>query len=201
MQARMDTHNSDRQLSPQNSLKNRLKDQVKKVAFGQNLDSQRRLVKSIAAELKISVLDCAAAMTVLCDADPIGNKPQYHNISASKTDVQPKSTGYVHKYKYARYRLDIGSQNQVNETELRKMLVEESGVDINNITNVRIQDTYTLIDLPDAMPQEIFQHLKNVEMNGRKLDIKRVKVRSKKHNPRRPSPHQPEPATQPNQND
>ena len=84
-----------------------------------------------------------------------------------------------------RYRLDLGSQHDLNEMELKKVLVEESGVDIKNISNVRIQDVYTLIDLPDEMPQEIFHHLKAVEINGRRLDIRRVKPRNKKRNNRR----------------
>jgi hypothetical protein len=59
-------------------------------------------------------------------------------------------------------------------------LVEESGVDKNNINNVNIQNLYTLIELPDEMPPDIFQHLKSVEINQHKLDIRRVKVRNKK---------------------
>jgi hypothetical protein len=63
---------------------------------------------------------------------------------------------------------------------LKQVLVEESGVDKNNISNVNIQELYTLIDLPDQMPLDIFQHLKSVEINQHKLDIRRVKSRNKK---------------------
>jgi hypothetical protein len=79
-----------------------------------------------------------------------------------------------------RYRLDIGSQHQITLEDLKKILVDESGVDKNNIANVSIRNLYTLIDLPDAMPPDIFQHLKLVEFNQQKLDIKRVKSRNKK---------------------
>jgi hypothetical protein len=85
--------------------------------------------------------------------------------------------------KMVRYRLDVGSKHQVTSEELKKILIEESGVDKNNINNINIQGDYTLVELPDEMPQDIFLHLKAVEIKQRKLDIKRVKARNKKrHN-------------------
>ena len=86
----------------------------------------------------------------------------------------------VNTIKMVRYRLDVGSQHQLNIETLKKVLVEESGVDKNNINNINIRGLYTLIDLPDAMPPDIFQHLKTVEINARPLAIKRVKSRFKK---------------------
>ena len=82
--------------------------------------------------------------------------------------------------KMVRYRLDVGSKHQVTSEELKKILIEESGVDKNNINNINIQGDYTLVELPDEMPQDIFLHLKSVEIKQRKLDIKRVKARNKK---------------------
>ena len=48
-----------------------------------------------------------------------------------------------------------------------------------------------MIDLPDEMPLDIFQHLKTVEINQHKLDIRRVKSRNKKrgNNHRRRGQH------------
>jgi coenzyme F420-reducing hydrogenase beta subunit len=82
--------------------------------------------------------------------------------------------------KMVRYRLDVGSKHQVTSEELKKILIEESGVDKNNIKYINIQGDYTLVELPDEMPQDIFLHLKSVEIKQRKLDIKRVKLRNKK---------------------
>ncbi|MGR9012360.1 MAG: DbpA RNA binding domain-containing protein [Gammaproteobacteria bacterium] len=82
--------------------------------------------------------------------------------------------------KMVRYRLDVGCNHQVSSEELKKVLIEESGVDKNNINNINIQGDYTLVELPDEMPQDIFLHLKSVEIRQRKLDIRRVKARNKK---------------------
>lgn len=82
--------------------------------------------------------------------------------------------------KMVRYRLDVGCKHQITSEELKKVLIEESGVDKNNVNNINIQGDYTLVELPDEMPQDIFLHLKSVEIKQRKLDIKRVKARNKK---------------------
>ncbi|TAN67797.1 MAG: hypothetical protein EPN17_10520 [Methylobacter sp.] len=82
--------------------------------------------------------------------------------------------------KMVRYRLDVGCKHQVTSEELKKVLIEEAGVDKNNINIINIQGDYTLVELPDEMPQDIFLHLKSVEIKQHKLDIKRVKARNKK---------------------
>lgn len=84
------------------------------------------------------------------------------------------------RIKMVRYRLSVGCKHQVTSEELKKVLIDESGVDKNNIKIINIQGEYTLVELPDEMPQDIFLHLKMVEIKQHKLDIKRVKIRNKK---------------------
>lgn len=157
---------------------NALSEQVRQVIAGHRLDNQRKMIKSITAELNISLMDCAAAIAYLWGknrADSLeADKPQTGQGKEALTQAVRQAV------KFVRYRFDIGLRNNVTPEALKKVLVEESGVDIRNITNIRIQDSYTLIDLPDEMPQEIFQHLKTVEINNRKLDIKRLKPHKKK---------------------
>lgn len=158
-------------------------DELQKIVATQDLQRQRQEINKLATELNVTVLDCAAALLYLNK-----NKQNQSLIAHGKSNkgrnniLQHKSPSSI---KLVRYRLDLGSQHKLNLAELKKVIVEESGVDINNIFNVRIQDSYTLVDLPDEMPQEIFHHLKTVEINGHKLDIRRVKARNKKQNNRR----------------
>lgn len=145
-----------------------LKSRLQPILGSERLDAQRMLISAIAAELGVDILECAAALVYLAEHGPSVPPPP-----AAKPETPPGM-------KMVRYRLDVGGQHQVTLEELKKVLVEESGVDKNNITNVSIRGSYTLIDLPDAMPPDIFQHLKTVEINQQKLDIKRVKARPKK---------------------
>ena len=93
-------------------------------------------------------------------------------------DLRPTAT--QSGIKMVRYRLDVGRNHQITLEELKRILIEESGVDKNNIKNINIQGDYSLVELPDEMPQDIFLHLKSVEIKQHKLDIKRVKARNNK---------------------
>jgi DbpA RNA binding domain len=176
----MNTNDPAVKLTAQNDREKRLRDQVQQIIATQNLASQRQLIYAIAAELDISLLDCAAAMACFIETYP--DKTHSDTISQPWGKPQNDHQKPLNQYnmRLVRYRLDIGSQHGVALDEIKKVLVEESGVDVKNIVNARIMDSCTLMDLPDEMPQEIFHHLKAVEIHGRKLDIRRVKPRNKK---------------------
>lgn len=96
-------------------------------------------------------------------------------------DARPVSTVEAQPtIRMIRYRLNVGCKHQITLEELKKVLIEESGVDKNYVNNINIQGEYTLVELPDEMPQDIFLHLKSVEIKQHKLDIKRVKARNKR---------------------
>lgn len=155
-----------------------LKKLLHQVLNGENLDAQRILIKDIATELGIDILDCAAALVYLTQEAPAIKHPPGTADQMAEKQPLPEST--QPGIKMVRYRLDVGRKHQITLEQLNKVLIEESGVDKNNINNVNIQGDYTLIDLPDAMPPDIFLHLKTVEINQHKLDIRRVKARNKK---------------------
>jgi hypothetical protein len=161
-------------LSKEDPLKNR----IHQILTSENLDAQRALISTIAAELGIDSLTCAAALTYLAQA--IENTSAPTLLGNKKTGNQLPTKNTPLGIKMVRYRLDVGSKHHITLEQLKKVLVEETGVDKNNINNVNIQNLYTLIELPDEMPPDIFQHLKSVEINQHKLDIRRVKARNKK---------------------
>jgi DbpA RNA binding domain len=170
-----------------------LKDQVQKIFVSRKLDGQQRLIKAIAEDLKIPILDCAAALLYLHENKPDKDKPGIADSVSTEPPLNEKQNGVESPFsnhlpqgiRLVRYRLGLGFQHNVTLEGIKKVLAAESGVDVKIIANVRIQDCYTLIDLPDEMPQEIFHHLKTVEINGQKLDIHRVKPRNKKRNNRK----------------
>lgn len=148
-----------------------LKSRLQHILESTPLDGQRNIISILAVELKTDAVTCAAALWHLVQTDQLLSRPVNHPVSAAE------QAGGI---KMVRYRLDVGSQHQVTLEDIKKVLVEESGVDKNNINNVAIRGLYTLIELPDAMPPDIFQHLKTVEINQQKLDIRRVKARNNK---------------------
>ncbi|MGR8979891.1 MAG: DbpA RNA binding domain-containing protein [Gammaproteobacteria bacterium] len=145
----------------------------------ENLDNERDLVNTLAAALDVDILDVASALIYLHQdkgASHSNNLP----LTPAERPKQSRELAFTRPtpIKMVRYRLEVGIKHGVNLEKLKKTLVEESGVDKNNINNVDIKDFYTLIELPDEMPQDIFEHLKSVEINQQKLDIKRIKKRN-----------------------
>ncbi len=161
-------------LSTEEPLKNR----IEQILISENLDTQRTLISAMAAELGIDNLTCAAALAYLTQTIENTSLPAYPGNQKTGNQLPTKNTPL--DIKMVRYRLDVGSKHRITLEQLKKVLVEESGVDKNNINNVNIQNLYTLIELPDEMPPDIFQHLKSVEINQHKLDIRRVKARNNK---------------------
>jgi hypothetical protein len=135
------------------------------------LDGKRSAVLLLASELEVDPLDCAAALLSLYFEGEVISPPQ------PTTPILYMEPLALPPIKMQRYRLGVGKRQQLDLDTLKSVLVEESGVDKNNIENVSIRNDYTLLELPDEMPSDIFLHLKNVEINGYRLDIKRLKVR------------------------
>ena len=181
-------------LSKEEPLKNR----IEQILNSENIDTQRALISTITADLGIDSLTCAAALLYLTQAIENTSTSAFHGDK--KTDHQLLAKNASGSIKMVRYRLDVGSKHRITLEQLKKVLVEESGVDKNNINNVNIQSLYTLIELPDEMPPDIFQHLKSVEINQHKLDIRRIKSRNNKKrgniHVRRGRKHDPKPGNE-----
>ncbi|MGJ0428930.1 DbpA RNA binding domain-containing protein [Methylobacter sp.] len=151
---------------------------MQQILNSENLEPYRALLSVIAAELDADILDCAAALVYL-------NQPEAARLPAASREEQTATIRILPPLnlppiKMVRYRLDVGRIHQVTAEEIKKVLVEESGVDKNNINRVDIHGLYTIIELPAGMPPDIFQHLKTVEINQQKLNIARIKARSGK---------------------
>ncbi len=161
-------------LSNQSALNKR----IKLIIENENIDNHRFVINNIADQLAIDTLTAAAALLHLSQNIEDTLTPS----SLKNQTIEPQALTHHRtlNIKMVRYRLDVGSQHLITLEQLKRTLVEESGVDKNNINNIKIQSLYTLIELPDEMPADIFQHLKSVEINQRKLDIKRVKTRNNK---------------------
>ena len=52
-------------------------------------------------------------------------------------------------------------------------IANEAGIDSKHIGRIDIRDDHSLIDLPEGMPSEIFQHLKKVWVSNQQLRITR----------------------------
>ena len=79
-----------------------------------------------------------------------------------------------------RFRLEVGHKHNVMPGNIVGAIANEAGIESQYIGRIDIYDDYSLVDLPEGMPREIFNDLKKVWVSGQQLKISRLS-KSKKH--------------------
>jgi ATP-dependent RNA helicase DeaD len=69
------------------------------------------------------------------------------------------------------YRIEVGHEHGVKPGNIIGAIANEAGLESQYIGRLSIRGDYSLIDLPDGMPNEVFQHLKKVWVNQQMLRI------------------------------
>jgi len=69
------------------------------------------------------------------------------------------------------YRVEVGHEHGVKPGNIIGAIANEAGLESQFIGRLSIRDHYSLIDLPDGMPSEVFEHLKKVWVVQQQLRI------------------------------
>ncbi|RAO75409.1 DEAD/DEAH box helicase [Dyella jiangningensis] len=70
------------------------------------------------------------------------------------------------------YRIEVGHEHGVKPGNIIGAIANEAGLESGFIGRLSIRGEYSLIDLPDGMPKEVFEHLKKVWVSQQQLRIK-----------------------------
>jgi ATP-dependent RNA helicase DeaD len=92
------------------------------------------------------------------------------------------------------YRVEVGHEHGVKPGNIIGAIANEAGVDAQYIGRLSIRGEYSLIDLPDGMPKEVFEHLKKVWVAQQQLRIHEWDGNDSGASglvPRKPGPHKP----------
>ncbi len=84
-----------------------------------------------------------------------------------------------------RYRVEVGHNDKVKPGNIVGAIANEAGLDSQYIGRIEIFDDYSLVDLPDGMPKEIFRSLKKVWVAGKMLNISQYEAGGKAPKPAR----------------
>ncbi|MEI7037764.1 DEAD/DEAH box helicase [Fulvimonas yonginensis] len=69
------------------------------------------------------------------------------------------------------YRIEVGHEHGVKPGNIVGAIANEAGLDSQFIGRLSIRDNYSLIDLPEGMPKEVFEHLRKVWVSQQQLRI------------------------------
>ena len=70
-----------------------------------------------------------------------------------------------------RYRIAVGRDQKAEAKHIVGAIANEAGLSNQDIGRIDIFDDHSLVDLPDGMPKDIFQHLRKVRVCGHKMRI------------------------------
>lgn len=174
---------------------------LRETLAGQDLDFFYRLVARIAREEEMEVMDIAAGLSFLSQRDrPLvveppprpprpqraergsdpgryprreqgggdgaGERPERHHPpgrgAGGRGGAEPALVSY---------RIEVGRRDNVSPREIVGAIANEAGLEGRHIGRIDIQDDHSVVDLPDGMPREIFQHLRRVFVCGKPLHI------------------------------
>ena len=74
-----------------------------------------------------------------------------------------------------RFRLEVGHNHEVQPNNIVGAIANEAGLDSQHIGRINIYDDYSVIDLPEGMPKDVFSDLKKVWVAGKQLNISLLK--------------------------
>jgi len=163
----------------------KFKKRLERILKQQDLTLQRDLILRVCQQLEIDLVDCAAALVLLSQSNlyPTSALP-----TPTATVQQPAETEkavsivpLISVPKMICYRVEVGAKHEVTEEAIKAVFVKEAGVDIKMIGKVTIHFHYTLIELPEGMPTDIYHLLTTVSLQQQKLNIKRLKLRDRSY--------------------
>jgi ATP-dependent RNA helicase DeaD len=71
------------------------------------------------------------------------------------------------------YRIEVGYAHGVKPGNIMGAVANEAQLDAKSIGRIEIYDDYSVLDLPDNLPQPTLDHLRSVRVAGQQLNIRR----------------------------
>ena len=78
-----------------------------------------------------------------------------------------------------RFRIEVGHNHDVKPNNIVGAIANEAGLDSQHIGRINIYDDFSVIDLPEGMPKDVFSDLKKVWVAGKQLHISLLKKERK----------------------
>jgi ATP-dependent RNA helicase DeaD len=75
-----------------------------------------------------------------------------------------------------RFRIEVGWRDRVKPGNIVGAIANESGLNGRSIGRIQIFDAHSFVDLPQGMPDDVFQGLRRLKVMNRELQISRIRA-------------------------
>lgn len=164
------------------------KQNIAQTINNQNLEIFEKLVSEFQQEnLEIEASKISAALAFLAQGnEPLLLSEKEPNFGGKQTPKEGKIIPIkadplkdFPKISMCRYKLEVGNNNNVKLGNILGAIANEADMDSEYIGSIQIFDHCSTIDLPDEMPNKVFEILQKTVVCGKRLNI--VKL-TKKNN-------------------
>ena len=178
----------------------RFKDQIAEALASDGLDIYRDLIEQYESEKNVPAIEIAAALAKMARGDvplllekprrePVAERPERaerferaerpERFGRDEREAPPRRERSERGERpaeagMARFRIEVGHMHGVKPGNIVGAIANEAGMDAKNIGRIDIEDDHSLLDLPDALPDDVINKLKGVRISGRQLHISRV---------------------------
>ena len=186
----------------------RFKQRITDTLATEDLGFFTQLIEQYQQEHNVPAEDIAAALAQLLQGDApflLQKKPQ-QTASQKRTDKsrdrderpprqqrahtehdRPARKGSPVEDGMERFRIEVGHNHNVMPGNIVGAIANEAGIESQYIGRINIYDDYSLVDLPEGMPREIFNELKKVWVVGQQLKISRLTTAGTREKAGRPA--------------
>jgi len=176
----------------------RFKQNITDTLAAEELSFFSQLIEQYQQEHNVSALEIAAALAKLVQGETpllMQNPPKKAKDSRderpSRDDRSSRSDRPQRERKPKRafggpsvemevYRIEVGHDHGVKPGNIVGAIANETGLDGEHIARIKIEDSYSTVELPAGIPNELFQELKKVRVAGQQLNISRLGENAKK---------------------
>jgi ATP-dependent RNA helicase DeaD len=166
----------------------RFKKRITDALATEDLGTFPLLVEQYQQEHDVPALEIAAALAHLLQGDTpflLKNKPQPKALppkhkwekdkeKPARERERPPRKEVPPDEGLERYRIEVGLKHKVKPGNIVGAIANEADLDSQYIGRIYIHDDHSLVDLPEEMPQDIFDDLKEVWVSGQQLKISRL---------------------------
>jgi len=168
----------------------RFKQRISDILATEELGQFYQIIEQYQQEQNVPALEIAAALAHLLQGDEpflIQHKSQEKSgylreereiPPATKTPRKEKhhatQTEYTSEEGMECFRIEVGHIHGVKPGNIVGAIANEAGLDSQYIGRITIFDEYSLVDLPQGMPKNIFNDLKKTRISGQQLEISRI---------------------------
>jgi ATP-dependent RNA helicase DeaD len=108
---------------------------------------------------------------------PPGNeRPAREEMPERGASRKKEAAGKKAEFAMQPYRIEVGHVHGVKPANIVGAIANEAGLEAKYIGRIEIFDNYSLLDLPEGMPNEVFEQLKTVAVGAHPLRISRSGV-------------------------